>query len=191
MPYSDFLSFWLEVEANWKQKILEKANQRAKEQSHTKSQTNSNNRIFKQKLLERENPYQKDRDLHLFRMIDASLKLADYKSANYSQDFLISYWNPFIKALKTFIKSQEKGIELDNGQRAETKTRRIEGENLVAMTGAREKAIIYQPNFKNISGRGRKKSKNNLCTTSFSATLPAEFEDSLNLEDTVDIEVKE
>ena len=187
MPYSDAWDFWQQVEANWKSKILSRANQRANQPNHTKGQTNERNRQFKQKLLNRENPYQQEQDPHLFIAIDASLKLADYRSECFSEDFLTGYWNPFVKAWKIFISSQERGIELDNKQRTETKTRRLEGDNLVAVTGARKKKAIYPPNSKNISGRGRKKSENNSCTTRFSATLPAEWSDDLELNDTEDI----
>jgi hypothetical protein len=187
MPYSDAWDFWQKVEANWKFKLLSRANQRAKEPNHTKEQTNARNRQFKQKLLSKENPYQKEQDPHLFIAIAFSLKLADYRSENFSEQFLVECWNPFVKAWKKYIASQEKGITLDNGQRAEFKTRRLEEDNLVAMTGGRKKVAIYPLNSKNISGRGRKKSKNNPYTTSFSATLPAEWADDIELKDTEDI----
>lgn len=187
MPYSDVWDFWQQVEANWKSKILNRADQRANEPNHTKGQTNERNRQFKQRLLNKENPYRKEQDPHLFIALDASLKLTDYSSENFSKDFLKHCWNPFVNAWRTFISSQEKGIELDNGQRTETKTRRLEGDNLVAITGARKKKAIYPPNSKNISGRGRKKSENNPCATSFSATLPAELAEDLELNDTEDI----
>ena len=134
--------------------------------------------------------YQKEQDPHLFIAIALSLKFADYRSENFSEDFLNDYWNPFVRAWKTFLSSQERGLELDNGQRTETKARRLEGDNLVAVTGARKKKAIYSPNSKNISGRGRKKSQNNSCTTRFSATLPAEWADQPELDDTQDIRDK-
>ena len=137
--------------------------------------------------MNRKNPYLKEHDLHLFIAIDASLKLADYRSENFSEDFLIYCWNPFVNTWKTFISSQEKGLELNNGQRTETKIRRLEEDNLVAITGGRKKKAIYPPNSQNTSGRGRKKSENNPCTTRFSATLPAEWADDLEPNDTKDI----
>lgn len=187
MPYSDAWDFWQKVEVNWKSKILYRANQRAKESNHTKGKTNDQNRQFKNKLLQKENPYKKDTDPYLFDAIALSLKLADYRSENFSENFLNDYWNPFVEAWKIFLTSQEKGVELDNGVRAETKTRRLEGDNLVATTGARKKKAIYPHNSTNISGRGRKKSENNPYTTSFSATLPAEWADQPELDDTEDI----
>ena len=187
MPYLDAWDFWQQVEENWKQQVLEIANRRAKEPRYTKSQTNSKNRQFKQKLLSKTNPYNKTQDPHLFKAIDTSLKLADYKSENFSEDFLTNCWNPFVRAWKKYISFLERGAELDEGQRAETKIRRFEGDNLVAMTGARKKEVIYPPNSKNTSGRGRKKSQNNPYTTSFSATLRAEWSNNLKLNDTEDI----
>ncbi|MEM8723470.1 MAG: hypothetical protein AAGE84_30010 [Cyanobacteria bacterium P01_G01_bin.39] len=187
MPYSDVWDFWQKVEVNWKSKILNIANQRANEPNYTKRQTNDRNRQFKNKLLNKENPYLKEQDPDLFIAIDTALKLIDFKSENSSKDFSIQYWNPLIKSMKTFISSQERGVLLDNGQRTETKTRRLVDGNLVAVMGARKKEAIYSPNSKNISGRGRKKSNNNPCATKFSATLPAEFADDIELNHTEDI----
>lgn len=110
MLYSDAWDFWQKVETNWKSKISNRANQRANEPNHTKGQTNKRNRQFKLKLLNRKNPYLKEQDFHLFIAIDASLKLADYRSENFSEDFLIYCWNPFVNAWKTFISSQENRI---------------------------------------------------------------------------------
>lgn len=190
IPYSDTWDFWQKVEVNWKSKILNRTNQRANEPNYTKGQTNDRNRQFKHKLLSKENPYQNKEDPYLFDAISLSLKLADYKSENFSEDFLTDCWNPYVKAWKKYIAFLEKGVELDNGIRAETKTRRLEEDNLVATTGGRKKVVIYPANSTNISGRGRKKSKNNPRTTSFSATFSAEWADQPELDNAEDIRDK-
>ncbi len=178
MPYSSIWEFWLEVEEDWKINFLEIANQSAKDPKYTKGEINYYNRKFKQTLSEKKNPHKQDKTPHLFKMVEASLKLIDHKSKFFSEDFLINYWNPFINAVKTWSNFEEKGLVLDNGQRAGTVALRLkpETEALVAVTGGRTEKTISQPPQKNLSGRGRKKSENKPNISILSITLPEEYE---------------
>lgn len=173
------------MEKDWKTSIFTLANQNAKKAQYTKAEITSSHRKFKQTLLDPKNPFQIDKNPHLFHMFDASLKIIDPSSEYFCSDFLINTWNPFINVFKKWFNFEEKGLKLDNGQRAATRAWHLEGEEtLVAMMGGRKKEIIYQPPQKNLCGRGRKKSENNPCPPMLSLTLPAEFGDFPFLEDT-------